>query len=243
MSAHHHQVQDASAPNRAKPASTRRSTNLASRHDDTRLELVNFKDGPRVDSRDLAWHFGKDHHDLFELVKTYRADFEEIGVVRFQTEKPLPGSKGGRPERFALLTEDQAYLLLTYSRNTAQARALKIRLIQAFGEARRAAQMRGAEYLPTYHHLHDQIQARAVGSSNQRHVHINFNNLINRAVGIESGQRSSVTIPQQSMLTIAQAVAAQAVSQATDHKAGYQNAKAALLALTQATMIGGSNAA
>ena len=211
---------------------------VAEQHDSGKLALVIHKDEPRIDSRVLALHFGKAHHDLFELVKNYRTDFEQLGVVRFQTEKPLPGSKGGRPERFALLNEDQAYLLLTYSRNTAKSRALKIKLVKAFGEARRAAQAHRAEYLPTYHALHDAIHARAAGSSNEKFVHLNVNKLINQTAGIEAGQRASATVPQQSLLTVAQAVAAKAMQQAPNHRAGFQQTKAALLALTQATMIG-----
>lgn len=48
---------------------------------------------PRVDSRLLAKQLGGDHANVFE----------QLGVVRFQTEKPMPGSKGGRPERFGQL--------------------------------------------------------------------------------------------------------------------------------------------
>lgn len=224
-------------PTNGKPSALD-SAIVAEHHDGSKLALVIRKDEARIDSRVLALHFGKDHHDVFELVKNYRTDFEQLGVVRFQTEKPLPGSKGGRPERFALLNEDQAYLLLTYSRNTAKARALKVKLVKAFGEARRAAQSHRAEYLPTYHALHDAIHARAAGSSNEKFVHLNVNKLINQTAGIEAGQRASATIPQQSLLTVAQAVAAKAMQQAPNHRAGFQQTKAALLALTQATMIG-----
>lgn len=215
---------------------------VAGQTDGGKLKLVTCKDEARIDSRLLAEHFGKDHHDVFELVKNYRADFEQMGVVRFQTEKPLSGSKGGRPERFALLSEDQAYLLLTFTRNTAKARALKVKLVQAFGEARRAAQMRGTEYLPSYHALHDAIHARAAGSPNERFVHINLNKAINRAAGIEAGQRSAVTVPQQSLLTVAQAIAAKAMHQAPDHHAGFQQAKAALVELSRAALIEGGKA-
>lgn len=201
------------------------------------IELMISTDEARIDSRVLALHFGKDHHDAYELVKNYRADFEQLGVVRFQTEKPLSGSKGGRPERFALLNEDQAYLLLSYSRNTAKARALKIKLIKAFGEARRVAQAHRAEYLPTYHALHDQIHALAGGSTNEKFVHMNVNRLVNKVAGIEAGQRSSATMPQQSLMTVAQAVAAQAIGRASDHRTGYQQAKAALLDLSRLTML------
>ena len=227
---------------RHKPTTARDGAIVAGRDGGGKLKLVTCKDEARIDSRLLAEHFGKDHHDLFELVKNYRADFEQMGVVRFQTEKPLPGSKGGRPERFALLTEDQAYLLLTFTRNTAKARALKVKLVQAFGEARRAAQMRGAEYLPSYHALHDAIHARAAGSPNEKFVHLNVNRLVNKVAGIEAGQRSAVTVPQQSLLTVAQAIAAKAMHQAPDHHAGFQQAKAALIELSRAALIEGGKA-
>ncbi len=197
------------------------------------LALVICKDEPRIDSRLLAQHFGRPHQSLFEMVKDYRADFEKLGLLRFQTGK----ANGGRPERFVLLTEDQAYLLLTYTRNTAKARALKVKLVQAFGEARRAAQMRGAEYLPSYHALHQQIHALAAGTPNERFVHMNVNKLINQAAGIEAGQRASATIPQQSMLTVAQAVAAQAMKRAPNHRAGFQQAKTALVELSRVALI------
>ena len=80
--------------------------------------------------------------------------------------------------KFALLNEDQAYLLLTYSRNTARVRELKVRLVKAFRDARIAADTRKGEYLPTYHRLHDDIHALASGSPNERHVHGNINKLV-----------------------------------------------------------------
>lgn len=197
------------------------------------LALVAVKDAPRVDSRLMAQQLGIQHHNAFALVKTHRPDFEVFGKVLFQTE-PLPS---GQAERFALLTEDQAYLLLTYSRNTPRTRALKVRLVKAFGEARRAAVQHGAEYLPSYHTLHDEIHALAAGSCNERFVHMNINRLVNKAAGIDSGQRGAVALPVQSMLCVAQSVAAKAMRGAPDHHAAYNRAKAAMLALSAVTML------
>lgn len=81
------------------------STILAEQQVKDKLTLVIHKDEPRIDSRVLALHFGKDHHDVFELVKNYLTDFEELGIVRFQTEKPRPGSKA------ALLALTQATMI------------------------------------------------------------------------------------------------------------------------------------
>ena len=72
------------------------------KRDSTELVLTTSAE-PRVDSRLLAKQLGGDHANVFELVTNYRADFEQLGVVRCQTEKPMPGSKGARPERFGQL--------------------------------------------------------------------------------------------------------------------------------------------
>lgn len=200
------------------------------------ITLTLGKDEPRIDSRLLAANMGKAHHDLFELFKDHCADFEELGVVRFQTDKPT-GANGGRPERYALLNEDQSYLLLTYTRNTARTRQIKIKLVKAFSEARRAAQS-GIEYLPTYHALHAQLHALAGGSPNEKYVHMNVNKLVNRAVGIGAGERGSVSAAPKAMLIVAQTVAANALRGAYDHHDGYQRAKSALVALSGATLLG-----
>jgi phage regulator Rha-like protein len=201
------------------------------------LDLAVTQAETRADTRMLAKHLGNQHKNVFELVKSYRSDFEQLGVVPFETEKPT-GMAGGRPERFALLNEDQAYLLLTFSRNTAKVRALKVKLVQAFGEARRAAQQRAVEYLPTYHQLHDVVAIKAAGSANQRFVHMNLNRLVNRTCGLEAGQRLVAPMAQQSMLSVAQTIAASAMRSGNDHHDGYKRAKQALEALHAVAAIG-----
>jgi phage regulator Rha-like protein len=192
------------------------------------LALVHTKDVPRIDSRLLASRLKKKRHQhLFELVKQYEGQLLTLGKVLFQTGA-LAGSRTGQSERFALLNEDQAYFVLTLSRNTPAVVALKLQLVQAFSAARRNAHLRQAEYLPEYHALHDQVAELARGSQHQRHVHSNINRLVNKVAGIESGQRSRAPM---SILSTIQAVAAQAMTGATDHRDGYRRAKVALQAL------------
>ena len=149
--------------------------------------LTIVKAEPRIDSRLLAKHLDANHQSLFELAKDHEADFEQLGTLRFQTGE-IKGR--GRPEKFAMLNEDQCYLLLTYTRNTKRTRQLKVKLVKAFGEARRAASQHSTEYLPAYHQLHDEIHALAAGSSNGRHVYMNVNRLINKTVGVKAGQQA-----------------------------------------------------
>ena len=192
------------------------------------FELTLVKNERRADTRLLAKHLGNQHKNVFELVKNYKADFEQLGKVTFQTEA-LPS---GQLEKFALLNEDQAYLLLTYSRNSAKVRALKVKMAKAFAEARRAAVVRQVEYLPAYHQLHDAIKRAANGSPNERFIHMNANKALNQLAGVESGQRAGAGSLQQSILAVGSALAAQALQNATDGHGLHKRIKAALEPLT-----------
>lgn len=188
----------------------------------------------RVDTRVLAQHLGNQHENVMQLVKDYRADFEQFGILRFQTGEI---QRRGRPEKFALLNEDQAYLLLTYSRNTAKVRALKVKLVKAFAEARKAAAIRQVEYLPAYHELHDAIKAVSDGSPNERWMHVNANKALNKLAGIDAGQRQTAGPMAQSLLAVGSLLAAKAVQRAHDRHEIQTSIKAALEPLASALQL------
>lgn len=194
------------------PATTKIMTSAPSSADSTGELVLATSTEPRADTRLIARMLGIQHPSIFAQVKTYRADFEEFGKVRFQT-RPSPS---GQAEKFALLNEDQAHLLLTYSRNTARVRALKVKLVKAFRDARRAATIRQTDYLPGHHDLQHGIKALVQGHPNERWFYINAAKAVNKAVGIEAGQRPSAALPTQSMLAVSSMLAAQAVRGASD---------------------------
>jgi phage regulator Rha-like protein len=204
------------------------------------LVLTIIKDAAWVDSRLLAQHLDSHHQSVIENVKNYQADFEALGKVRFETEAS-PGSRTGQSVKFVMLNEDQSFLLLTYSRNTARVRALKLKLIQAFRAARQAVELYRLEYLPAYRHLHHLVHQLAMESSNENRVHMNVNKLVNKAAGVEAGQRASASLPQQAMLIVCQDLATKAMHGATDHHDGYQRAKQRLQALAAVTQLGGGD--
>ncbi len=136
----------------------------------------------------------------------------------------------------ALLNEDQAYFLLSLSRNTEIVVELKSKLITAFSEARRAADMRRTEYMPTYHAAHDRIKALAAGSSSARFQHMNFNKLLNKVAGIEAGQRASAPVPKQALLIVGQMLATVAMQSARNGREAYRLACSAVQPLTNAAL-------
>jgi phage regulator Rha-like protein len=163
------------------------------------LALTTTTAEARIDSRLLAQGFGNKHKAAMALIERYSDRFKRLGILPFK--KAVINGRG-QPERYALLNEDQSYLLLSLSRNTDTTVALKSKLVQAFSNARRAADMRKSEYLPQYHALHNRLGMLAAGSSNERHVHANVNKLLNKFAGIEAGQRANAALPQQALLIV-----------------------------------------
>ena len=109
------------------------------------LALTTTTTEARIDSRLLAQGFGNKHKAAMALIERYSDRFKRLGILPFK--KAVINGRG-QPERYALLNEDQSYLLLSLSRNTDTTVALKSKLVQAFSNARRAADMRKSEYLP-----------------------------------------------------------------------------------------------
>ena len=201
------------------------------------LVLTTTATEARIDTRLLAGQLGNKHRHVIALLVKYLDLFKHHGHVSFKNADGERKQGGGKAERYALVNEDQSYLLLSLSRNSETVAQLKSRLIKVFGEYRRAADMRQNEYLPGYHAMHDQIKVLANGSPNERFVHMNCNKVLNKFAGLESGQRSSAPVPKQAMLIVAQIVAARAMQSAHDHHDGYQRVKQSLLALTAVTML------
>lgn len=204
------------------------------------ITLTQFKGEARVDSRLLAKQLGNKHKATVALIDRYRVKFERFGVVPFQMEKPSLGSTGGRPERYALLNEDQSYFLLSLSRNTDIVVDLKADLITAFRAARDRASVTDSQYLPLYHAMHDEVailakRAQANGSTTPEHLfHINANKALNAAIGIGSGQRGSLTLEQRLLLTTLQAIYRNqlhvSLVRGETHREAGQKAKAAVSA-------------
>ena len=173
------------------------------------VTLVIDKKEPRVSHFDIAKELEIQAYNAIRQVDDWLSDFEELGVVVFQTRKPPKGTEGGRPERVAYLNEDQCFLLLSYSRNTATVRRAKINRIKAFKAAREALAQNKEQYLPLYHACHDSvhqiaIKAKQCGSTTpERMYHMNVERLINKTLGIEAGTRHTLKPQQKAAVSMA----------------------------------------
>ena len=198
------------------------------------LPLIVKKGESRVDSRLIAKSLDNQHKATVQLIERYAGPLADFGKLPFEMEA-LPS---GQRTRYYLLNENQAFFLLTLSRNTPRVVRLKALLVQAFSEARKAAELH-QEYLPTYHAMHDQLARLGDGTGNDRFLHMNVNKLVNEAAHIKAGQRSTVPVPQKAMVIAAQHIASEAMQGATDGKQAYAKAKDALTPFLPHKRIGG----
>lgn len=132
----------------------------------TDISISEHSDGELVvDSRLIADRLGIEHESFLKTIDTHQAVVEEaFGVIRFEIGKPKAGSKGGRPARYALLTENQATLLMTFSRNTPPVVKCKVELVQAFSKAKQLlAQRRVTDATLKIYLLDDPVKWRDRG--------------------------------------------------------------------------------
>jgi anti-repressor protein len=96
-------------------------------------ELVTIRGGSAVTTT-LAIAAGTKvtHEAVIKLVRTYRADLEEFGLVRFEIGARSSGQHGGGDVEYAMLNEEQSALLLSYMRNNDIVRQFKKSLIREF---------------------------------------------------------------------------------------------------------------
>lgn len=218
------------------------------------MQVTTFRGEPRIDSRLIAMDLGNNHKSTIELIEKYEPKFQRFGLLPFQTEAvKTPESRGIKHLKFALLNEDQSYFLLSLSRNTEIVVDLKADLVMAFREARNKEAVSNLQYLPLYREMHDEVKALALraeerGSTTpERIFHINANKAINSAMGIASGERESLTLDQQLLLTTLQAVFRNqlkaSLDAGEDHKEAAKKAKDAAVEFVKyagALLIGGS---
>lgn len=199
------------------------------------IEIVNI-DGLRVDTRTLAPKLDIRHRNLIQNIRSYESEFAELGRVPFQTETlQTPG--GTQEVGYALLNEDQAYFLLTLSRNSPLVVKAKLSLVKAFKSARETlehstlARLEGkkARRIET-----DSIKklveyATQQGSKSASKYYMSVTKMTYDLLGIEAGQRDNLTKDQAQQLGMAELMVDIAIrngiAMGLEYKAIYQLAK------------------
>jgi phage regulator Rha-like protein len=98
--------------------------------------LILIKDGePVTTSLAIAEGTTNTHEAVIKLVRSYTADLEQFGRVRFEIQ-PFETAGGMQQREIALLNEQQSALVIAYMRNSEIVRQFKIALIKGFFDMR-----------------------------------------------------------------------------------------------------------
>jgi len=84
-------------------------------------DITVVNDEPCISSIVLAKRLGVKPRHTFRLIRKYNSEMNDLGVLRFENAKGV----NGRPQRYALLNEDQSVFVLTLSKNTRSVVKLK----------------------------------------------------------------------------------------------------------------------
>lgn len=96
--------------------------------------------------------FGIEHRSILKMIKRYKSEFEQAGVLRPSGTKRITTKKGGRPTEEVNLNEIQALYLGTLLANTEKSRKFKYQLASEFVRQRKVlmkliTQKQNAEWL------------------------------------------------------------------------------------------------
>lgn len=101
--------------------------------------IVFARDGQALTTSEaIATGVNIQHKNILAVLRNYQADFETFNPLAFETRKGVALPQGGfaKSTVYALLSEQQATLLVTYCKNTATVRKFKVALVKAFYEMR-----------------------------------------------------------------------------------------------------------
>ena len=103
----------------------------------TSLQVIERENKLVIDSRLIAEELGIQHKNFLASIEKYLEEIEDDwGQVAFETETVRNSVGAVNLTKFAYLTEPQAQLVMTYSKNTERVRQCKRKLIKAFDKAK-----------------------------------------------------------------------------------------------------------
>lgn len=165
----------------------------------------------RTDSRLLAEMLDHRHRTILENIDKNLELLQELNPIPFQTEMGKKLEQGGfsRPTRYALLTEDQCYFILTLMRNNDKVVRAKLNLVKAFRDARAQlakrdlARIEGKAYraieTSSIQRLID--YANGAGSKSAEKYYMIITKMTNEIMGITSGSRDLLNEKQLKQLS------------------------------------------
>lgn len=187
----------------------------------TELFITLHKNELRTDSRLLASFLDHRHRTILENIDKYLGHLNELSEVPFETEAGEVRTQGGKSvSRYALLTEDQCYFLLTLMRNNERVVNAKLALVKAFRDARTQLAQRDLARVDgkQIRRLEtDAIKnlveyAKAKGSKSAERYYANVTKMTNNLLGIDAGERSNLDARTLTDIGVMEKIVANAIS-------------------------------
>jgi phage regulator Rha-like protein len=175
------------------------------------MDLIQIKKEFRVDSRLLANQLDTRHRTIFESIIKYESELLSISLLPFKTESvKTENSRGAKIQKYALLSEDQCYFVLTLMRNNDKVVALKLNLVKSFSNARKqiaerdTARLEGKKVRRTETDAIKKLVdfATANGSDNARFYYADITIMTNNVLGIDKGMRDTLSTRQLDVLSM-----------------------------------------
>ena len=181
----------------------------------TEITVSTFNGELRADSRTFSPKMGIRHRQLLDNIRKYQRRFEELGLLPFQTEAVKEeGERGVKHHQYVLLNEDQAYFLLTLSRNTDEVVDAKLALVKAFRNARNlvvkneVARIEGKKArIGETDAIKELVQyATDQGSLSAKMYYVSITKMTNEILGIKAGQRDTLPTDMLDRMRLAEAM-------------------------------------
>ena len=183
-----------------------------------------------TDSMVIAEGTGNKHKNVKELIQNYKADLQDFGTLSVLNGE----SKGGRPEQYYRLNEQQATFLITLLRNSEAVTAFKKELVRQFFTMRTVlAQKQTQVYKDTrsYQKAIRQQETDAIrslveyaesqGSSNAARYYTSLTKLADKTAGITDRERA--TMEQLGALALIENIIARCILDGIDLQEPYKD--------------------
>lgn len=174
------------------------------------------------------------HKNIKELVSKYENDLKDFGKVRV-LNATLDTNGGTQKTSYYLLNEQQATFLMTLLRNTKVVVEFKKELVKQFYQMRQillekqTALWQNTRIEAKANRLRETDEIKALvayakenGSKNAEKYYITFSNLANKAVGIDSNQRSTATTSQLNNLILIENIISHVVKEGLQKQSHYK---------------------
>ena len=204
--------------------------------------VIIHNDEPRASSWIIKDGFEVEHRALTNLIKKYKTDFEELGIIASRMQQLSNGA--GAPVKEFLLNEDQTYFLGTLLPNTKTVRKFKLLLVKKFALARKMllriqAQQQNSEWLAqrqagkiTRKAETDAIKdfveyATNQGSTNANRYYCNISQMENKALFLLEQKfknlRDILDLNQLATVTTADAIVSKALKEGMTSRLNYKD--------------------